>query len=363
MKIADVVKQIRKTLPNYTDLFGDVLTIASMSASGGVATVTTTTAHGLATGAAVTIVGVETRTPISAVSSSGLVFSYTTALDHDLTFNWPEHSQVELGGFSDSAWNNSFNLLSSNNRKTFQLQSAEALPTLNGGEYLLEPNRIDGVNGVFGVTVTSATTFTISGAFLDGTYTPVNGKVFGSPRVASVIDIDRALDSYTKQNTNQFWIYVEPIDVQVSKDRSTQSDATATIANGNDIRTRMIDGFNVYVVAPTSAEISASTALDICKHDLLQPMLKTLYGYGFDSGLSSNNEFQTTLNSHRVAAYERAYLVYQYEFQAVFDLTEGDRVAPIETRAFRDIDYIQQVGGDDTENMTANVDLDLEPLT
>lgn len=364
MKISDVVNQIRLVLPNYTDYFGDVVSIDSIIASGGVATITTSSAHGLLTGSSVTLAGVETRTPISSFVKSGLNFTFTTGADHDLTFGWPENQTIELGGFTDPNWNTTFDLKDVANRRSFKVMSANSDPVLNGNEYLIEPNRIDGVNGRYSATVTGSNTFTISGGFIDGTYTPINGKVVQNVRAASVVDVDRAIEQYTEQPQNDFFIFVEPVNVEVSKDRSTYSDATATIGSGQEMRTRLIDGFTVYIFAPTSQEIAGADALDICRHDLLLPFMRTLYGVKFDTGLSvSQADYRTILKSHGVAAYNAAYLVYSYEFEVVYDLTDGDTVLPTATRAFRDIDYTLSRGGDDTQNMTIiPIDLDDTPL-
>ena len=362
MKIADVVSQLALVLPNFTDLFADIQAISSITVTSNVATVTTTAAHGLATGQAISIAGVETRTPITSFVKSGLNFTYTTSLEHDLTFGWVDNENIELSGFTDNDWNASFKLKASDNRFDFTVQSTNADPVLTGNEFLLEPNRIDGINGLFPITVTGASAFTISGSFLDGTYTPINGKVFSNPRIAATIDIDRALAQYTKNNTNEFWIFVEPANVTVSKDRSAFSDATATIPSGTEIRTRMLDGFTVYIIAPTSAEIAAEKALDICRHDLMLPMMKTLYGVKLDTGVTNVADFKVTLEGHNVAAYEKAFLAYAYEFQFVIDLTDEDQFREGGTRAFRNIDYTQEVGGDDTENSTVSaVNLDKVP--
>ena len=362
MRISDVVKQVRAVLPNYTNYFGDAIGIADISASGGIATITTTAPHGLIDGGATTVAGVETRTPIASYVQDGLNYTFTTGLDTDLTFGWDDHSRIELGGFTDVSWNIEYDLKSTDNRRTFKIMSAGSSPVLSGGEYLLEKDRIDGINGVYSVTVISPTQFTVSGSFIDGVYTPVNGAVYLNPRVASVIDIDRALDEYTKQGLDDYWLFVEPVDVEVSKDRSTFSDATATITNGQDMRTRMIDGFNCYIVAPVTDQIAGEDSLDICRHDLLLPMMRTLYGVQFDTGLSNAADFRTILNGHGVAAYNKAFLVYRYEFQVVMDLTNDDTVLPSGTRAFRDIDYTHSIGGDDTTDMTVGIDLDIDPI-
>lgn len=340
MRISDVVKQIALVLPRYTDLFADVQSVESIVASGGIATVTTTERHNLNDGAAVTIVGVETRTPIASFERTGLNYVFTTSEDHDLTFGWPEHENIQLGGFTDSEFNSSFKLKASDTRNSFKIMGSGANPVLNGNEYLLEPERVDGVNGIFGVTVTGLNTFTISGDFSDGIYTPINGKVFSNPRVSGTIDIDRSLDQYTKQNVSDFWAFVEPVDANVSKDRSAYSDATATITSGQEMRTRIVDGFIVYIYAPTSDDIAGMDALDICRHDLMLPMMRTLYGANFDTGLScENGDFRTILNGHGVAAYKKAFMVYRYEFEVVIDLTDSDTVLPANTRAFRNVDY------------------------
>lgn len=362
MKIADVVNQLSVILPEYTSLFGDVLGISSIEASGGTATVVTSSDHNFITGQAVTMAGVETRTPITGVSQNGLVFAFTSN-EHDLTENWPEQEEIELGGFTDTNWNEEFDLVSANNRYTFQVRSSNTIPILTGSEYLLETDRTDGLNGKYSVTVVNGTTFTISGDFSDGAYTPVNGKVYARPRVASVVNVDRALEEYTKQSVNDFWCFVEPVDAAVSKDRSTYSDAIATIGGGEEYRTRIIDGFNVYIFAPCSNEISGEDAVDICRHDLLLPMMRSLYGVEFDTGLYNDADFRTILRGHRVAAYDGAYLTYVYEFEFVMDLTDDDTVLPKNTRAFRNINYTQEVGDTDTTDMTITaLNLDDNPV-
>ena len=102
-------------------------------------------------------------------------------------------------------------------------------------------------------------------------------------------------------------------------------------------------------------------ALDICRHDLLLPMTKTLLGIKPDNGLSVSTDFKVIITGHRVASYNRAYLVYAYDFEAVSDITNCDEVEDRNTRAFRDIDYTLEVGGADTENMLADIDLDIRP--
>jgi hypothetical protein len=360
MRLLDVVGQLQLILPKHTDKLSTTLVISSITVSSNVATIITSSVHGLTTGQAVTLSNVQSRTAISGVSQSGNVFTFTTSVDHDLTSTWPDHATVELSGFTDSAWNNSFTLTDVPNRRTFKVQSTNTLPTLNTNEVLLEV-RIDGVNGRFSATVSNTTTFTISGTFNDGVY--VGGTVSSAVRVAGAVDIERAIDQYTEQNVQDLWAFVVMNDAETSKDRHTFSDATATKTTGQDMRLRLLDGFTITFVANVSTDIAAQLNIDIMRHDLLLPVLQSVYGARFDTGLSGNADFRTVLTGHGISLYNRAVLAYTYSFETVMDLTNDDAVIDQDTRAFRDINYTELIGGDDTTDMTIlPIDLDDEPL-
>ena len=359
MKLSDVINQFRAVLPKYTDLFSSVIGISSITVSGGIATIDTAAAHGLTTGANITISDVQTRTPIDSVSKDGNVYTFTTSSPHDLTFGWPEHETVTFSGFTDAAWNSSFTLLAVPNRKTFKVRSSNSLPSLNTNEVLLEI-RSDGVNGRWLATVVDSDTFTIAGDFVDGVYS--GGTVGSSQRISGAVNIQRALEQYTKQNLSDFWMFVVMGDAEISKDRTTFSDAVSTKTTGNDMRLRLVDGFSIYVLKNTTQDIAAVEAIDICRHDLLLPVLKSVNGVRFTTGLTGSSDFRTVLLGHNAFDYNRAVLVYEYNFEVVMDLTDSDTVEDSDTRAFRDIDYTEEIGGDDTEDMTVNIDLDEEPL-
>lgn len=359
MKLLDVVNQLAILLPKFTDKVTDALTITSISVSSNVATVTTSSAHGIATGDAVTLANVEAKTPITARSQSGLNFTFTTSPANDLTFGWPDHANITLSGFTNANWNGSFALKAVPNRFNFTVQSAEAIPVLNGNEVLHEI-RSDGINGQFSATKVSATIFTITGTFIDGVYT--GGTVNKDVRVTGSVTIERALEQYTVQKFTDLWMYVVMNDAELSKDRHSFSDATATKATGDDMRIRLLDGFTVTIVINTSDDIMATDAIDICRHDLLLPILKSVFGARFDTGLSSDPDFRAVLTGHGIAEYNKAILAYTYEFEVPMDLTDGDVVNEGDTRAFRDLNYTQEQGGDDTTDMTViPINLDEEP--
>jgi len=242
------------------------------------------------------------------------------------------------------------------NRRTFKVQSAAGLPVLNGAEKLLEV-RYDGVNGAYAVTVTGTTTFTISGDFVDGAYT--GGTVSTGVRIAGTVNIERAIEQYTEQGVADIWAFVTMHDAEVSRNRSAMSDAISTPTNGTSIRERIIDGFSLYLVVNTSVDIAAQDAVDICRHELLTPILKSAYGARFTTGLSSETDFRNILTGHGFVSYDRAVYVHVYTFELSMDLTELDAVEPQNTRAYRDTALTQTI---DTQDMTIVINQDDEPI-
>ena len=359
MRLADVTKQLQLLLPKYTDLFSDVLDISSIVENANEATKSTSKPQKLDDGNAVDMSDVGTNTPITAVSQDGLIFTFTTGTDHDITLDSPDHENVTLDGFTDSAWDGSFELIDVPNRRTFKVKSVNAIPVLNGNEILQEV-RSDGVNGRYSVTVTNPTVFTIEGTFLASNYS--GGKVSTRVRVAGNVTLERAIEQYTEQKLTDIWAFVVMADVQVSKDRNTKNDSDASMPTGVEMRQRAIDGFEVLIFQNTTQDIAATDAIDIARHDLMLPFLKSVYGAVFDSGLSGDTDFRTVFISSGLVSYTRSVLIYSYQFQVLYDLTDGDTVEPLDTRAYRDISSTQSIGGDDTLDMTVTVNLDEQPL-
>jgi hypothetical protein len=360
MKLFDVVNQFRLVLPQYTDKFSTRLDPISISASGGSATIETSSPHGVNTNDGVTLSLVESKTSILSVSQDGFIFTFTSD-EHDLTYKDPDHLYAKFDGFTDPLWNDSFEITAVPNRQTFKVKSNNIIPVLTGNEVLLEI-RVDGIGGKYSATKISDTEFSISGDFQDGEY--INGFVDSEVRVAGIVNVDRLIELYTKQSDrDDLWGYVMMHDVLVSKDRSTHTDATATFPASDSMRMRLIDGFDFYIVVKTSNEISANRAIDLCRHELFLPIMKTVYGVKFDTGLSSGSDYKTIFTQQQIASgefgYKKAYYAHAYSFETHMDLTDEDSVDPRNTRAFRDIDYTLNVYN---QEMTAKINLDDEPL-
>lgn len=360
MKLNDIANQLKRLLTSYTDLFSSNLTISSIVSDGSIVTVTAPS-HGLVTGAGVVLTGVEKQTAINSVSKDGLIFTYGTSVDNDLTMNWYRNPRdasslntVKFDGFTDPNWNAIFNLTEVLNRRSFKVQSANSLPTLNGNEKLLEI--LPSINNAFAITVVDTNTFTFTGSIASGVYQ--GGKVSTIPRVYVAVNGQDAWDriqSPLLQNNYSMFVLPPLSGVSTSKDRNTFSDAVSAKSSGTDLRLRLLDGFSLLVIAPTETQNAGGLAIDICRHDLRPVIYSCLLGAKFPTGLSTS-EFKIIPTQDDVASYDRSKLIYQYNFQLPVDVTSLDSVPPADTSAFRDIDFTLTV--ENAEMTTENLDLD-----
>lgn len=350
MKISDVVFQLRSILPKYSSVFSQIITPISVEVLPAEATFNFWSSHNLADNEGVTLTDFFYKNPIVSYTQDGFFYTFETANYHDITSRY--YTTVKLSGFSAPVWNGEFTLQSVPSAKTFTIQSTEAAPVLTGSEALLE-NRVDGINGSYPITVIDSDSFKISGNFLAGDYEV--GSVNSAIRIVAVVDIERGIEQYTKKNLSDYWVFVTGHSAVISKDRNAQSDATATRTASDNMHLRMIDGFSIFVIKNCTQDIGAVEAVDFCRHDLQTPLLKSLYGFKFPTGLSGGADFKTILTGHSIYDYRKAILIYEYAFETPMDLTDQDTVEPIDTVAFRNIFYTEKIG---TQELTANIILE-----
>lgn len=363
MRLADIAAQLKTHLPRYTDAFGDNLDIVTVTVAGGVATVTTATPHNLVSGQVVTLAGIETRTPITAVSTDGLVHTFATGADHDLTLGWHAHELIHLRGFTNPFWNTHHSLLSVPNRRSFRVQANQVAPTLNGQEILLEYDRADGLNGAVEIAVIDDDTFAFSAVGVSaGTYTPINGKVIGSPRVSVAVHLERCLQLFSSQGS-KLYAFVIPQQGQVSRDRTNSNDAVASRGSGTDFRLRMIERFAVLIAAPCHDESGAEAALDLCRDTLMGPLMRSLYGFkpAVPANTQQFSDMAVVPTHHGIEYYDKAILLYGYGFEAPFDLTLDQALDTSEpTRALRDI--LGGFSAPGVQQLDLALDTDADPL-
>ena len=241
------------------------------------------------------------------------------------------------------------------------IQSANTLPVLNGNEYLHE-DRIDGVNGKYSAIYIDDRTIKIEGEFLDGQYQ--GGVLNTRNRIVGAVSLERFIYTFAEQNINDLYMCVVMNDVEISKDRNTYSDAIYTPVNGSEIRLTAIDGFRIFVLGNVTKQIASQEIVDVCRHDLLLPILKSVYGVKFPTGLANETDYRTIFAGHSASIYtpeqlKKAIYIHEYSFQMCMEITQDDSVEPGDTIAFRDVDYSKTVG---TQDMRVTIDLDDEPL-
>lgn len=342
MKISDVARFFSENIVRHTNYFSNEISgVSGVSVSGTNITVTTSSPHGLASGDLISVPSVSLENDITAVASSGQNIRFTTAADNDLTLSY--HSTVELQGFTVSAWNGISNLRSVPNRRNFDISGEgkpPTLPMLNGNEVLKEKIEV----GIFGpnlVQVSAATLNTLTfPASIDLTGRTINiQSIVKNVRVSACVNIERVLESYTKQAPDKFWAFICPENVVISKDRRAGTDAVSERGHGTSMIETLLDNFSLYIIAPCRDEISGVKSLDTCRHTLLSPILKTLRGVKFSTGTSRPTQNGVIMTGHGLYAYTGAYLAYQYTFQFVSRLGDEDQNQFTGSVAFRDIDY------------------------
>jgi hypothetical protein len=359
MKASEIVQQLAAVLPKHSDVFTDNVNITSLTQVAGTATAVCGAAHGLAAGKQVNITGAQTTIAVSTLTRSGAVGTLVTATAHDLTEGFS--TAVEIGDATEAEFNGSFDLLTVPNRTTVTFTMPDSGATvatgspklLNGANYL---NQYNGLWEVDAVPSTTSFQFTVPATLAS----PAVGSPVAKslPRISAVVDEDIIIQAYTKQEQTDVWAFVVLGDVTASKSRYIDSDAVDNLQRGDNFRQQLIQPVTVYVVIPTSAELGARAARDLCE-DLLQPLTKSLVFKAYSTGLNVSTKGPLQLVGHGFAAYQRAWYMHAYEFQQVVDLTFEDTVGYDEDVAFRDISLDMRLSpGTGTAILTADINLD-----
>lgn len=361
MKSSDIVLRLAQKLPPLTDKFTNNINLLTLTRVAMVATGTTAAAHGLVVGQQINITGSESPITISTLTRSGVIGTLITSTDHDITEITGQ--VVKMSGSNEVGFNGTFTLINVVNRKTITFTMIDAGPvTATGAPLLLNGSSIfQGYNGLYAVATTPTTTTFTYVLTTTPALTTATGTIVArtNPRISRAISEQRAIDAYTAQPTpNDAWAFVILGDVLASKSRKIDSDATANIQRGEEYRQQLIQPFSVIVIIPTSSEISGADARDLAE-DLLRPLCRSLIFSKFDSGLYVGAQNPVVFSDHGFLAYDTAFYVHSYAFQAVADLTFDDTIMYDDNVALRNIDtniFLDVGTGEDP--IEANVDLD-----
>lgn len=361
MRARDIVNHLSVYLPAFADDFTDQFSVTSLTRSGTTVTVSTSTDHGLTAGKQVNITGAQTPIAIASITRTGIVAEMITSADHDITEN--AGFDVQISGAVEAEFNGTFTLLSVPNRRTIRFQVSDSGPTSATGSPLLlnGSNVFQSYNGLQNVTAVPTST-SFEHKVTDTTlYSPASGTIVAktSPRISSAIDFERLLDAYTKQSQDKGWLFVVLGDAVADKNRHIDTDSTDNIQPGNYYNQRLIQNIQFYVFLPTSGQIAGADARDRCQ-ELLKPIANSVMGFKFPT-LVENSNNPLMLTGHGTQAYNSAFYVHQYAFEATVQLGPSDIFNPQDDVAFRDIDLT--IGLDTgTETFNTLIDLDDEPL-
>jgi hypothetical protein len=338
MYLRDAVTLLRQEIPKYSTKFSESSNISSIVHAAGVVTVITLTDHGLTTGDAATIVDAKQRTPISSITVANGIATAVTTIQHDLTLDYEssdDQPSITISGVTISAYNGTWTLSSVPSRTTFTF-AITGSPAAASDGYLLEPS-VDGFSGLKEVTKVNDTTFTFT------TSKPLasegqGGTVHNDFRITRSASIERFIEAYSKQLTNDWWGIVTPEPVIASKNRNILSDSTDMPTPGDEYRQKLISVFSLYLLIPSKSDIAGGGSYDEVISESAG-IFKSLLGAALQSPYTIGSFSKIILESHQFHSFLKAYYIHQFNFSITDQIIIDDFNTTSDDVAFRDIDF------------------------
>jgi hypothetical protein len=369
MKAEEIVKAIVSRLPGLTDKFTQQASINTITSSGLLATATVLSGHGLASTQLITITGAISPVLVLSLNRTLTSAVVETVTDHDFTLNDREKSRgftinAELSGFNESEFNGSFKILSVENRRKFTIQVPDLGPIAGTGAGSVDNGSgpLNGYNGSVNVTVLNSTQFTYqlqNAVPNDSIGLPV---LHSGHRISAAVTIDRFIDAYTKQGTDELWLAVILGDVIASKGRENRSDSVDSYSQNTFYQQEITQPFGIYVVFPASSSIAGRSQRDDAE-DIVPLILQSVLLEKFGTGFSGGAQNGVTFTAHGIFLYNGPLYVHEITFEQNTELIFDDSVGSDINVAFRDIDLNIGVDlGTEQDKLISAIDLDEEPL-
>lgn len=308
MKLKPIVNQIARYLPFFTDYFSDSEVIRNadkvpIPPGQFSAYIRVQNFTEFRVGQYVFIkdlVGYIPIVSVTLVNTNQLIVH--TATDHKLntTFDFKlqegldriQHPNAYFYFYEEERYNGAFQIIDVPNRNyfTIQLPFTPTTPPVGRIGRLLQhaTNYYEGYHKITTVEYPDAFYYPIDAS------APVNtnnsGTCVTNLRISASIDIDRFLQSYTKQAINKYWLVVCPDRIRVSKDRRIPNDSLTVNHYGQNFRQLTIEPFYIYIVIPVSHQLSAREAYDSL-YDIRLALFKSLLLYDPETDLSSDNNY------------------------------------------------------------------------
>jgi len=337
MKLRDIERHLRIHLPLHTTRFHSWIDVASYVSASGVATITTAAAHGLTAGDEINIRDITFINPLIEIENQydGTALASTTYPD-DLTFvqNNPSitnlKTTVTIGGADNSEFNGTFDIVSTPDRRNFYFEFDADNPKYpNGSPYLEEPD-LPILNGIFTVaSVPDTTTFTIAVEHPYAFTAPAGGRFYNlsDVRITGEISDQRAMEAYTRQSPNDYWLFMVMEDVNVSKDRRITSDFTYRHEAGAYYQQETEEPLTAYMFIPATNTYTPVDAADEARNELKKALINALCAY-FPDDLYYNPYNGIYYTGDGFYLYNRALYVHQYNFAVTVDIVAEDCYIP-----------------------------------
>lgn len=367
MKTEEVILILQSRLPVLSPFFSTRIQIQSVTKSEVIATVVTSSPHGLTPGDLVTVGNVSTPVVVDDFVETLEEIKFQTLTSHDLTFNEsaPLDREQDVRIIGSLGYSGSFRLTRVPNRITFFVDRNGA-PALPGETFSLQETFIYGFNGLKEVlTVPAPNTFTFELSFdLPAPNWTEEAFICARPRISGAVTIEQIIESYTEQPLDNLWSFVVLGDYQANKDRFNMNDALATQGRQADFRQKIITNFSVFVFVPNKGNILTDTngraARDVIE-DIRSPLFESLLGIDLGSSLKAQGQGIVTYAGDSFYLYNGAFYVHEFKFQQVIEITSGDTAIRDVDRAFRDISVIHKNQFDELSVYLSDIDLDSDP--
>lgn len=370
MRLTPLVNLAKLRVPAMTDVFGDVLAVASMVVvSGGSITLTCSAGHGIPVGRTdwVSITDALTPNPITGLvkQPNGDVL-VTVQYPHNLTGLTSEtlNRFAAYQGFATlsvpgtALLTDACYLVSVPSRTTFVVRPAGSvtIPAPMPADAALIEALEGSITGLNIATATSATVLTMpTPANVDRSYTVVSPKVARNLRIFGAVDLAHAMTHWTDMSPAPGCavLFVCPRrKVTLSRDRASRSDLDTEFGPNQVFRQMLADGFELYAFLWTQSMAAAVGAVDKANDEILTAIMRTFNGIRIPfSEFAGEGTYAAVMTSHGVEAYNKTSYVHAYVFEAGIQLTSGDlapdykaNIAALFDPAFDPADPVQPIG-------------------
>ena len=361
MKAYDIIMQLNKCLPIYSNRFSNSIAINSINSVGTTANVQTTSPHNFQNGDVVAVSGTTYPTVIVSMNRLDTIITVVTDTPHDLTEGFQQ--EINITGAIEPEFNGDFELLTVPNRKTFTLKTSDSGALTSTGSPILNEKTGFGYNGLQIVNLIDDTNFSYELPKSIGSPAGItNSNLANGFRITGANDLQNCLDLYTNKNYQDSWAFVILGQTAASKDRSVESDAIYISQGNTRFHQQLIQNFSVIVLSTTSESITSRPIRDDME-DVAVALYKSLVGVKLPSYLSSGKFYKTVFDNHEMIDYKKSLYAHAFNFQAISVLVDSDINNENLNVAFRDINLIQsQSENEDVIKLTAEINLDEEEL-